>query len=66
MQLAPVEAQIVLAKEIGGNAGYQDYLKVIEAIRAYVVVGGEQAKALQEPTSRSSPTPGKQETECSR
>ena len=47
MQLAPVEAQIVLAKEIGGNAGYQDYLKVIEAIRAYVVVGGEQAKALQ-------------------
>lgn len=47
MQLAPVEAQIVLAKEIGGNAGYQDYLKVIEAIKAYVVVGGEQAKALQ-------------------
>ncbi len=47
MQLAPVEAQIVLAKEIGGNAGYQQYLTTIEAIKGYVLVGEEQAKALQ-------------------
>jgi flotillin len=47
MQLAPVEAQIKLAKEIGGNAGYQQYLMTIEGIKGYVVVGGEQAKALQ-------------------
>jgi flotillin len=47
MQLAPVEAQIVLAKEIGENAGYQQYLMTIEGIKGYVVVGGEQAKALQ-------------------
>lgn len=47
MQLAPVEAQIVLAKEIGGNVGYQQYLVTIEAIKAHVVVGSEQAQALQ-------------------
>lgn len=47
MQLAPVQAQIELAKEIGGNAGYQQYLVTIEAVKAYLVVGGEQAKALQ-------------------
>lgn len=47
MQLAPVEAQIVLAKEIGENAGYQKYLISIEQIKASVVVGSEQAKALQ-------------------
>ncbi|WP_284164613.1 SPFH domain-containing protein [Frigidibacter sp. SD6-1] len=47
MQLAPVEAQIVLAKEIGENAGYQQYLMTIEGIKGYVVVGGEQARALQ-------------------
>ena len=47
MQLAPVEAQIVLAKEIGENAGYQQYLMTIEGIKGYIVVGGEQAKALQ-------------------
>ena len=47
MQLAPVEAQIVLAKEIGENAGYQQYLTTIEGIKAYTVVGGEQARALQ-------------------
>lgn len=47
MQLAPVEAQIVLAKEIGENMGYQQYLMTIEGIKGYVVVGGEQAKALQ-------------------
>lgn len=47
MQLAPVQAQITLAKEIGENAGYQKYLAMIEAIKAYISVGGEQAKALQ-------------------
>ncbi|MFA5124798.1 MAG: SPFH domain-containing protein [Patescibacteria group bacterium] len=47
MQLAPVQANITLAKEIGQNAGYQQYLAMIEAIKAYITVGGEQAKALQ-------------------
>ena len=47
MQLAPVEAQIVLVKEIGENVGYQQYLMTIEGIKGYVIVGGEQAKALQ-------------------
>lgn len=47
MQLAPVEAQIVLAKEIGGNASYQQYLMTIEGIKGYISVGGEQARALQ-------------------
>jgi flotillin len=47
MQLAPVEAQIVLAKEIGENANYQQYLMTIEGIKGYIIVGGEQAKALQ-------------------
>ncbi|MES2433691.1 MAG: SPFH domain-containing protein [Pseudomonadota bacterium] len=47
MQLAPVEAQIVLAKEIGENASYQQYLMTIEGIKGYIVVGGEQARALQ-------------------
>ncbi len=48
MQLAPVQAQIELAKEIGSNEGYQLYLMTIEGIKGYVVVGSEQAKALQE------------------
>ncbi|MCS6894236.1 MAG: SPFH domain-containing protein [Deltaproteobacteria bacterium] len=47
MQLAPVEAQITLAREIGENLGYQQYLMAIEAIKAYLQVGLEQAKALQ-------------------
>lgn len=46
MQLAPVEAMIVLAKEIGTNPGYQQYLAMIEAIKAHVIVGGKQADAL--------------------
>jgi len=46
MQLAPVEAQIALAKEIGQNEGYQNYLVAIEAVEANEVVGVEQAKAL--------------------
>lgn len=47
MQLAPVEAMIVLAKEIGLNPGYQQYLATIEGIKAYLEVGGKQAEALQ-------------------
>lgn len=46
MQLAPVEAQITLAKEIGGNNGYQQFLMTLEAVKAHIVVGGKQAEAL--------------------
>jgi flotillin len=46
MQLAPVEAQIVLAKEIGKNKEYQEYLITIRQVEANQVVGVEQAKAL--------------------
>ena len=46
MQLAPVEAQIALAKEIGENEGYQSYLMTIDAIAAQKVIGVEQAQAL--------------------
>ncbi len=46
MQLAPVEAQIVLAQEIGQNEGYQSYLIAIETVAANKDVGIEQAKAL--------------------
>lgn len=47
MQLAPVEATIKLAKEIGENEGYQQYLAVMESLKAYIAVGTEQAQALQ-------------------
>lgn len=47
MQLAPVEAQIVLAKEIGANESYQKYLVTIRQIEATENVGKEQAKALE-------------------
>lgn len=46
MQLAPVQAQISLAKEIGTNQGYQTYLIAIRQVEANQVVGIEQAKAL--------------------
>lgn len=46
MQLAPVQAQITLAQEIGENKGYQTYLIGIRQIEANQVVGVEQAKAL--------------------
>ena len=42
LQLAPVEAQIVLAKEIGENASYQQYLitiRQVEAAQAVVRTG---------------------------
>jgi flotillin len=47
MQLAPVEAQIVLAKEIGGNESYQNYLITVRKIEAAQEVGSAQAKALE-------------------
>ena len=47
LQLAPVSAQITLAKEIGGNEPYQKYLALLEAFKAYIAVGIEQAKSLQ-------------------
>ncbi|MBI2048752.1 MAG: hypothetical protein HYT30_02385 [Parcubacteria group bacterium] len=46
MQLAPVAAQIELAKEIGANEGYQGYLVSLKTVEAYIAVGSEQAKAL--------------------
>lgn len=47
MQLAPVQAQITLAKEIGQNEGYQKYLITIRTVEANQAVGIEQAKALE-------------------
>lgn len=47
MQLAPVEAQIVLAKEIGSNEGYQTYLVRLEEVKANQIVGVAQADALK-------------------
>lgn len=47
METAPVEAQIVLAKEIGENEGYQSYLVKIREVEAQQAVGIAQAKALE-------------------
>jgi flotillin len=47
MQLAPVEAQITLAKEIGSNESYQKYLITIRRVEADQAVGIAQAAALQ-------------------
>jgi flotillin len=44
--LAPVEAQIKLATEIGQNKEYQQYLVTIKEVEAKQAVGIEQAKAL--------------------
>jgi flotillin len=46
LQLAPVEAQIVLAKEIGENQSYQQYLITIRQVEAHQAIGVEQARAL--------------------
>ena len=46
IQLAPVEAQIKLAKEIGTNTEYQKYLITLEQIKAMVEVGIKQAENL--------------------
>lgn len=47
MLMAPVDAQITLAKEIGENEGYQQYLITIKQVEAGQVVGIEMAKAMQ-------------------
>jgi flotillin len=47
MQLAPVEAQIVLAKEIGENHSYQTYLVTLEKIKASQAIGIAQAASLE-------------------
>jgi flotillin len=47
MQLAPVQAQITLAKEIGSNKEYQQYLVTVRQIEAAQSIGVEQAKALE-------------------
>jgi flotillin len=47
MQLAPVTAQIELAREIGTNEGYQRYLAILEAVKGYIEVGSKQAAALE-------------------
>lgn len=47
LQLAPVTAQITLAKEIGANEGYQKYLISVRQIEANQIVGVEQAKAME-------------------
>lgn len=44
--LAPVEAQITLAKEIGNNQGYQTYLVTLRKVEAEQAVGIAQAEAL--------------------
>lgn len=47
LQLAPVEAQITLAREIGENSAYQKYLIDLRSIEANETIGVEQAKALE-------------------
>lgn len=48
MKMAPVQAQTALAKEIGTNVGYQNYLVTIRKVEADQAIGVEQAKALKE------------------
>lgn len=45
--LAPVNAQLTLAKEIGENQSYQEYLVKIENIKASQAVGVEMAGAIK-------------------
>ena len=47
MQLAPVQAQITLANEIGQNEAYQKYLITIRQVEANQAIGVEQAHALE-------------------
>lgn len=47
MQLAPVQAQIALANEIGANGEYQKYLITIRQIEANQAIGVVQADALK-------------------
>jgi flotillin len=45
--MAPVTAQITLAKEIGDNDNYQKYLVTVEQIKASQTVGVEMAQAIK-------------------
>ena len=47
MLMAPVTTQIQLAKEIGSNQGYQQYLVTIKQVDASRDVGLEMARAMQ-------------------
>lgn len=47
MLLAPVNAQLTLAKEIGDNDGYQNYLIKVKNIEASQAVGIEMASAIR-------------------
>lgn len=47
MLLAPVNAQLTLAKEIGDNEGYQTYLISVRNIEATEAVGKEMAGAIK-------------------
>ncbi len=47
MLMAPVTTQIQLAKEIGANAGYQQYLITIKQVEVGRDVGLEMARAMQ-------------------
>lgn len=47
MELAPVQAQIALAQEIGDNKGYQEYLITIRQVEANEKIGVEQSQALK-------------------
>lgn len=47
MLMAPVDTQITLAKEIGSNEGYQNYLITIKKVEVSKDVGIEMAKAMQ-------------------
>jgi flotillin len=47
MELAPISAQIELAKEIGENVGYQNYLIDIRKVEATEKIGVQQADALK-------------------
>jgi flotillin len=46
LAMAPIQAQIALAHEIGQNNGYQNYLVNMRQVEASQMVGIEQAKAL--------------------
>lgn len=46
MLMAPIATQITLAKEIGENEGYQQYLITIRQVEANQTVGMEMAKAF--------------------
>lgn len=48
MEVATVASQIELAKEIGSNEGYQQYLVSIRQVEAQEAIGVEQAEALKE------------------